>query len=114
MNDDGTALTLRGKAAAEAASLVDVSSIGEHVDSVEVRIGPQFLNLFSEHLYSSPNKAFEELISNSWDAGATAVYVHVPDDLRRPDATIWVLDNNESMDVDGFEPSGRLQRRQNG
>ena len=66
------------------------------------RSGPKFLNLFSEHLYSSPNKAFEELISNSWDAGATAVYVHVPDSLSRPHATIWVLDNGESMDVDGF------------
>src|SRR5947209_7914688 len=76
-----------------------VSNIGEKVETVEVRIGPQFLNLFSEHLYSSPNKAFEELISNSWDAGATEVYIHVPDDLARPEATIWVLDNGESMDV---------------
>lgn len=102
MNDEGTALTSRGSATAEAVSLDDVSSIGEEIDSVEVRIGPQFLNLFSQHLYSSPNKAFEELISNSWDAGATAVYVQVPDDLSRLDATIWVLDNGESMDVDGF------------
>lgn len=79
-----------------------VTSIGEEVETVEVRIGPQFLNLFSEHLYSSPNKAFEELISNSWDAGATEVHVHVPDDLTRPETTIWVLDNGGSMDVEGF------------
>lgn len=79
-----------------------VSTIGEKVETVEVRIGPQFLNLFSEHLYSSPNKAFEELISNSWDAGATTVHVYVPNDLTRSEATIWVLDNGESMDVEGF------------
>lgn len=79
-----------------------VSSIGEPVDVVRVQIGPQFLNLFSEHLYSSPNKAFEELISNSWDAGATVVHVNVPDDLNIETASIWVLDNGTSMDVDGF------------
>jgi hypothetical protein len=103
MNDDeGTVALLPDRAGAVEVSVGTVSSIGEKVETVEVRIGPQFLNLFSEHLYSSPNKAFEELISNSWDAGATQVYVHVPDDLTRPDATIWILDNGESMDVEGF------------
>src|SRR2546423_15677655 len=79
-----------------------VSNIGEKVETIEVTIGPQFLNLFSEHLYSSPNKAFEELVSNAWDAGATAVYVHLPDNLRRANAAVWVLDNGESMDVQGL------------
>jgi len=79
-----------------------VSSIGETIDHVNVQIGPQFLNLFSEHLYSSPNKAFEELISNSWDAGATRVEIDIPDDLTVPSASIWILDNGESMDVAGF------------
>jgi hypothetical protein len=79
-----------------------VSSIGETIDHVNVQIGPQFLNLFSEHLYSSPNKAFEELISNSWDAGATRVEIDIPDDLAIPSASIWILDNGESMDVTGF------------
>ena len=103
MNDDnGAAQILRDGAETLGGSLGTVASVGEKVETVEVRIGPQFLNLFSEHLYSSPNKAFEELISNSWDAGATEVYVYVPDDLSRPDATIWVLDNGESMDVEGF------------
>ncbi|MBI8999976.1 hypothetical protein M0E87_06605 [Corynebacterium sp. CCM 9185] len=32
---------------------------------VKVTIGPQFLELFSNQLYTSPNKTFEELISNS-------------------------------------------------
>ncbi len=73
------------------------------VSSVEVAIGPQFLELFSEHMYSSPNKAFEELISNSWDAGADMVYVGVSEDLAAPKASVWVLDNGESMDVQGLQ-----------
>jgi hypothetical protein len=79
-----------------------VTQTGNAIDTVNVQIGPQFLNLFSEHLYSSPNKAFEELISNSWDAGATAVDINVPDDLHHPETGIWVWDNGMSMDVDGF------------
>lgn len=79
-----------------------IQDVGKSIDQVEVRIGPQFLNLFSEHLYSSPNKAFEELISNSWDAGARRVYVSVPDNLHDSGAAIWVLDDGVSMDVEGF------------
>src|ERR1700730_3357413 len=114
MNDaQGTTQIIRDHTLNVEVSMGVVASIGEKVETVEVRIGPQFLNLFSEHLYSSPNKAFEELISNSWDAGATQVYVHVPDDLSRPDATIWILDNGESMELGGCRalwsvpPSGR-------
>ena len=79
-----------------------IQDVGSAVDEVQVRIGPQFLNLFSEHLYSSPNKAFEELVSNSWDAGARRVYVSIPDNLRDDEAAIWVLDDGESMNVEGF------------
>lgn len=79
-----------------------IENVGNAVDQVEVRIGPQFLNLFSEHLYSSPNKAFEELVSNSWDAGARQVYVSVPQNLQDDEAAIWVLDDGVSMDVEGF------------
>jgi hypothetical protein len=79
-----------------------VADIGSSSDQIKVTIGPQFLNLFSEQLYSSPNKAFEELVSNSWDAGATSVYIGVPESLTAPGATVWVLDNGESMDLDGL------------
>ena len=37
---------------------------------IDVRISYRIIELFSEGLYSSPNKAVEELVSNSWDAGA--------------------------------------------
>ncbi len=78
------------------------ASAGHEVTSIPVIIGPRFLNLFSENLYRSPNKAFEELISNSWDAGAKAVHVVIPEDLAATDATVWVLDDGQSMDVDGL------------
>ena len=83
-------------------SKIDIASIGSVVDHVYVSIGPQFLNLFSEHMYSSPNKAFEELVSNSWDAGAKVVYIGMPDDLYNEAAAIWVLDDGESMDIEGL------------
>jgi len=82
---------------------MSIQETGTSVATVEVKIGPQFLNLFSEHLYSSPNKAFEELVSNSWDAGARRVYVDVPADLKSPTAAIWVLDDGGAMDIDGFQ-----------
>jgi hypothetical protein len=78
-------------------------SAGTKVAEVKVQIGPQFLNLFSEHLYSSPNKAFEELVSNSWDAGARRVFIRVPEDLEDDSAAIWVLDDGGSMDTAGFQ-----------
>ncbi|MDQ3954318.1 MAG: ATP-binding protein [Actinomycetota bacterium] len=83
-------------------SLTALVGGGKEVDQIEVQIGPQFLELFSEHMYSSPNKAFEELVSNSWDAGATVVHVGVPSPLNDESAAVWVLDNGVSMDIEGF------------
>lgn len=79
-----------------------VESHGKVVATVDVTIGPQFLELFSEHLYSSPNKAFEELVSNSWDAGAKTVYVSIPSERSAPRAAVWILDDGISMDLDGL------------
>lgn len=90
----------------QAASFIDdIAGTGDEVPDadVNVTIGPHFLELFSEQLYTSPNKTFEELVSNSWDAGATDVRIGIPADLASTDAAIWVLDNGESMDVQGFK-----------
>ena len=57
---------------------------------------------FSEQLYSSPQKAFEELISNGWDAGANIVDVRVAPDLKAPSATMAVFDDGASMDEQGL------------
>lgn len=81
----------------------NIETIGRSAGEVTVSIGPQFLQLFSEQLYSSPNKAFEELVSNAWDAGATAAYIGMPDDLTSSGAAVWVLDNGESMDFAGID-----------
>lgn len=82
-----------------------VSTAGNVVDHVDVTIGPRFLDLFSAQLYASPNKAFEELVANSWDAGARVVHVHVPGsaNLAADEAAVWVLDDGESMDVEGLK-----------
>jgi hypothetical protein len=82
----------------------DITAVGQPEDGhpVEVTIGPQFLELFSEQLYTSPNKTFEELVSNSWDAGASDVYIGMSPNLMETGAAVWVLDNGESMDLAGF------------
>ena len=67
-----------------------------------MEISTRFLEHFSEQLYSSPQKAFEELISNGWDAGADFVDIRVAPDLSAPDATMAVLDNGASMDEQGL------------
>lgn len=87
-----------------------VTHVGEVVSKIEVSIGPRFLDLFSSQLYSSPNKAFEELVSNSWDAGAQTVYIGTPDNLSDESATVWVLDDGESMDLAGLRALWRVAK----
>jgi hypothetical protein len=53
-------------------------------------------------MYSSPQKAFEELISNGWDAGANCVDVRISNDLKAENASMSVLDNGTSMDEEGL------------
>lgn len=83
-------------------TLEAVRSFGTEELSFPISIGSRFLELFSENLYSSPNKAFEELVANSWDAEASSVYISIPEDLQASDASIWVLDNGVSMDSNGL------------
>lgn len=76
--------------------------IGQPVDKIPVELSIRFLEHFSETLYSSPQKAFEELISNSWDAGAHCVDIRISNDLDDSNATMCVLDNGASMDAEGL------------
>ncbi len=73
------------------------------IDTIKVRISYRIIELFSANLYSSTNKAFEELICNSYDAFADKVSVYVPSDLTVDGAYIWVCDNGESMDQKGLK-----------
>lgn len=73
---------------------------GAVVDHVALALSFGIIERFSEGLYSSPNKAFEELVTNSYDAGARRVWVAIPDDLSAPSARIVVVDDGESMNQD--------------
>ena len=44
----------------------DIHNSGTKIDEIEVKISYKIIELFSAGLYSSPNKAFEELICNSY------------------------------------------------
>jgi hypothetical protein len=80
-----------------------IESIGQARSKISVEISARFLEQFSEQLYSSPQKAFEELISNGWDAGAKRVDVRISPDLKiDTSATMAVLDNGTSMDEEGL------------
>jgi hypothetical protein len=79
---------------------VPISSLisgGSVVDRVPLDLSFGIIERFSEGLYSSPNKAFEELITNSYDAGAKRVWVALPDDLASQETVVVVADDGESM-----------------
>ena len=76
---------------------------GKTVGSIPVEINYRIIELFSAGLYSSPNKAFEELVSNSYDAEANQVAVFINEKLDSDDSLIWVCDNGTSMDSSGLK-----------
>ena len=80
-------------------SNIDFDSYGRRVDSIPVEINYNILELLSTVLYSSPNKAFEELIANSYDARATKVSIQIPDSIAN-DSILIVSDNGNSMSSD--------------
>lgn len=77
---------------------LNIETVGKKIDVIDVVISSRIIELFSAGLYSSPNKAFEELICNSYDAFASKVCVYIPDDISVPNAFIWVCDNGEGLD----------------
>ena len=82
---------------------MNLSKYGTKVDEIPVEISYRIIELFSAGLYSSPNKAFEELISNSYDALASKVAVYLPIDKMQENAEIWVCDNGYSMNKEGLK-----------
>ena len=79
------------------------ASVGTATDNIEVRLSYRIIELFSEGLYASPNKAVEELVANSFDAGAQRVQVLLSSRLHDQDATITVIDDGEGMDQEGLK-----------
>ena len=81
----------------------ELYTAGKKITSIDVRISYRIIQLFSEGLYSSPNKAIEELVTNSFDAGATGVHVVISADLLAKDSAIVVVDNGAGMGIDGLK-----------
>jgi len=86
-----------------AAPLPQFITAGTKTSQINVRISYRIIELFSQGLYRSPHKAIEELVSNSFDAGATKVHVIISPDLVPKDATIVVIDNGVGMDEAGLK-----------
>ncbi|MFY9268567.1 MAG: ATP-binding protein [Candidatus Manganitrophaceae bacterium] len=79
------------------------ATAGNETEMIDVRLSYRIVRLFSEGLYASPNKAIEELVANSFDAGARQVAVFLPADFHDQGATIAVLDDGEGMDAGGLK-----------
>src|ERR1700689_2924188 len=79
------------------------ATAGNRTDDIHVRLSYKIVELFSEGLYASPNKAIEELVANSFDAGALRVAVLLPADFHDQGATIAVVDDGEGMDAEGLK-----------
>ena len=77
------------------------ASLGRKAGDIDVRLSHRIVTLFSEGLYKSPNKAVEELVANSFDAGAENV--HVLTSLGVDDETIAVIDDGDGMDAKGLQ-----------
>ncbi len=82
---------------------MNIETAGNKVDTIPVEISYRIIELFSAGLYSSPNKAFEELVTNAYDANATKVCVYVPLEKTLPNSVLWVCDNGDSMGKEGLK-----------
>ncbi|MBI1735383.1 MAG: ATP-binding protein [Candidatus Rokubacteria bacterium] len=72
----------------------------ERLDALSPTSSYRIIELFSEGLYTTPNKAIEELVSKAFDAGATNVHVILSPDRTVPDAFIAVIDDGIGMQPD--------------
>lgn len=79
------------------------ATLGSEAEKIDIRLSYRIVRLFSEGLYASSNKAIEELVANSFDAGACKVAVFLPVDFHTQGAAIAVLDDGEGMDTGGLK-----------
>lgn len=82
--------------------------VGDPVRDIDINVDHAIVKHFSEHLYSSPNKAIEELVSNGFDALATRCYVYVPGSHVQSRVVVW--DNGVSMGVDQIEAMWQIAK----
>jgi hypothetical protein len=79
----------------------DIEEFGTATREVAVQVSYEVVKLFSEQLYSTPIKAIEELVVNSWDADARSCSVKVDLDGERP--LIVVFDDGKGMTLQELE-----------
>jgi DNA-binding protein Fis len=78
---------------------------GSEEDDVEVDISYDIIRQVSAQLYTNPRKAIEELVCNSYDAGAGECWIKLPLTAQDP---LAVLDNGKSMDLNGVKDLWRI------
>lgn len=83
-------------------------TLGKTLRGVQIKVDHAIVKHFSEHLYSSPNKAIEELVSNSYDALATHCFVYIPGEHTTGKVVVW--DNGISMDADQLDAMWDIAR----
>lgn len=94
------------KAGAQADDFLDpFKAVGELEGYVSAHVSYDIIQQFSAQLYTNPRKAIEELVCNSYDAGAKECHVQIPADK---DGELAVLDNGGSMDFDGLKGLWRV------
>ncbi|GAA0220117.1 hypothetical protein GCM10009527_015440 [Actinomadura nitritigenes] len=84
---------------------VDGLQGGQGSAKIPVHVSYEIIRLFSEGLYQSPQKAVEELVSNSYDAGASEAHVILPlvdSSSEEPTSPLWVIDDGHGLDEEGF------------
>ena len=89
----------------------ELSQSGKEIGKISVPINYDIIDLFSNGLYKSPNKAVEELVTNSYDADARRVHVLLPDAPGGKAAgttPLWVIDDGHGMNTDGFHQLWRI------
>lgn len=88
-----------------------LENTGRSASVIPVHVSYEIIRLFSEGLYQSPQKAIEELVSNSYDAGATQVHILLPQDAssETPEMPpLWVIDDGHGLDEAGFADLWRV------
>ncbi|MCV7653715.1 ATP-binding protein [Micrococcus luteus] len=89
----------------------DISRVGDAEKSVTVDISMSVMSLLSEQLYSSPLKAIEELVVNSWDADAKNCMVSTPNELT---GKIVVFDDGFGMSLEEMVDLWHIGRSRKG
>ena len=86
-----------------------LAEYGSTSSTIQVRLTRELITLLSEQLYSSPHKAIEELVVNSFDADAPECYVSLP--AAEPETaprSLAIIDNGVGMDAAGLSDLWRV------